>query len=201
MTADAIEAGDHRDILSPNSHEPVFWHLNPRVSCEFECKDFTRGNVPCIVRLRKLRNPEPVMVQADRRFRTRSAKRRPSPKQKAQILGRFSLGMNCIRCAKERVQTHQRRQLTDRGGKEWTIGRQAEAQSADPWHIVQCQHIVDVAIWFLRQNSLANGALYEHSPPTVGTRILNGSEESCGMMHAPLSRKRSRINGKGIIAA
>ena len=46
MGADAIEAGDHGDILSTYWYEPVLRHLNTRVSGEFECEDFTRRD-PC----------------------------------------------------------------------------------------------------------------------------------------------------------
>lgn len=161
--ARAVKPGDDRDALSADCHEPMLRDLNARLCRKCQRKDFTRGNVPRIIRLGKLCDGELFIRQADRRLGARTAGRRTSGQEKTHILGGFSFPVNRIRRSKQRAQAYQGWKLAGRGGKKRALGVEPETQRANTRHVVQRQHIINVTIGFLRQNLLADGALDEGS--------------------------------------
>ena len=55
--------------------------------------------------------------------------------------------------------------------------------------------MINVTIWFLRQNVLPDGAPDEHSPPSVRPAIVNRPKENRAMMRTLLERKRGWVQG------
>src|SRR5260221_9285573 len=96
----------------------MFRNLDARLPGEGEGEDFARSNVAGIVGLGKLGDGEPIVRQADRGLGSRSAERRTSAKEKAQILGGFRLAMNCISGAQQGVEADPRREGPAAGGQE-----------------------------------------------------------------------------------
>ena len=104
-----------------------------------------------------------------------------------------------FRSAQKSVQPHQGRQFAAApGGEERSAGGLAEAERADARGVVQGQHIVEVAVGFLRQLLLAHGALDEHAAPTVRSAVRHDAEEGWRVLHPAHQRQRRRVEGEPV---
>src|SRR5260221_8591347 len=114
----------------------MFRNLDARLPGEGEGEDFARSNVAGIVGLGKLGDGEPIVRQADRGLGSRSAERRTSAKEKAQILGGFRLAMNSIRGAQQGAEADQGREFAPSGAQKPAGGLEPETRAAGPRRVV-----------------------------------------------------------------